>query len=189
MNNKYILISLEDSKARKVADILGNRTSKRVLDFLAETKEASVSDIANALDMPLNTIGYNVQKLVDVGLAEKSKNYFWSVKGKKIDMYRASNKSIIISPKSRIASGLKSVLPVALISGLFALLIRNFYSGARFAATKHLAEEVLPTAEQMPVVAVQPIFASAWVWFLGGVLFALVIYLTLNWILNLRKLR
>lgn len=188
MSDKYILVSLEDSKAKKVSEILGNKTSKKILDFLADTKEASVSDISNSLSIPMNTVGYNIQKLVDVGLVEKSKNYFWSIKGKKIPTYKVSNKSIVISPKSTIKSGLSSILPVAVISGLFALLIR-YLTVAKTVAIKAIPTQVYSTgvAEAMPVDFVSPwmyttYMMPAWVWFLAGVIFGLAIFFIINFI-------
>ncbi|MCL6500851.1 MAG: helix-turn-helix domain-containing protein, partial [Candidatus Pacearchaeota archaeon] len=92
MSKKYLMVSLEDPRTRKIAAVLSNKTCKKIIDMLAE-KEASKSEIAKALKIPLNTTEYNVNKLVEAGLIEKSKNYFWSAKGKKIEIYKISNKA------------------------------------------------------------------------------------------------
>ena len=75
------MVSFDDPKTSKLADVLGNKTCKKIIDLLAE-KEATKSEIARALRVPLNTVEYNVNKLVEAGLIERSKNYFWSEKGK-----------------------------------------------------------------------------------------------------------
>lgn len=122
MDDKYILMGLEDSRAGHVAEVLKNKTCKKILDFLADTKEASELDISKGLKMPINTAEYNLKKLIKAGLVEKTKNFFWSVKGKKIPMYKLARKHIIISPsKKPNLSYLKSILPAIIVA--FAILV------------------------------------------------------------------
>ncbi|MEK6885437.1 MAG: winged helix-turn-helix domain-containing protein [Nanoarchaeota archaeon] len=99
MVEKYIELNLNDEKSGKIAEILSNKTAKKILGLLAE-KELSQGDIAKELKIQLNTIDYNIKKLVDSGLIEKTSNFFWSVKGKKIPTYKLANKRIIISTKN-----------------------------------------------------------------------------------------
>ncbi|MFA4953369.1 MAG: helix-turn-helix domain-containing protein [Candidatus Pacearchaeota archaeon] len=183
---KYILISMEDERSKKLADILGNKTCKKIIDLLAEEKEASEKDIADKLNVPLNTIEYNLKKLIQAELIEKTKNFFWSKKGKKIPTYKLSNKSIIISPKSRISSKLKSILPVALLSGLGAVLIKSFFYSqqiVREKAVAGLASEFSTQALQNTIFDgnILLLQSPAWVWFLAGTLFTLVIFTIINW--------
>lgn len=72
MSKKYLMFSLDDERAKDLADVMSNKTSKKIVDYLAE-KDASVSDIAGDLKMPLNTVDYNVKKLLKTGLIEKKK--------------------------------------------------------------------------------------------------------------------
>lgn len=123
-NDKFILMSLNDDKAGHIAEVLKNKTCKKILDFLAEIKEVSEKDIADALKMPINTVEYNLNKLIKSGLAEKTKNFFWSVKGKKIPMYKLARKHIIISPnKSPSINYLKTILPVIFALAAIAIFI------------------------------------------------------------------
>lgn len=121
MADKYILVDLDDAQTSAISDVISNKTSKKVLALLAE-KEMSVSDIATAAKIPLNTAQYNVQKLLEASFIEKSKTFFWSAKGKKIPTYRASNKKIVISPKSSF----KGIIP-ALIFILVATLALKLF--------------------------------------------------------------
>ena len=120
MAEKYISVDLNDPRTGEIADVISNKTSKRILTLLAES-EMSEGEIAKSLDLPANTVEYNIKKLVNSGLIEKSKGTLWSVKGRKIEKYRVSNKKIVISPKS-LARG---VLP-ALIFVLLATLVLSF---------------------------------------------------------------
>lgn len=121
-NNKYIMISLDDAKLGILADVLSNKTSKKILESLAE-KEASESEIANDLGLPANTVNYNVKKLLESGLIEKSKTFFWSIRGKKIVYYRVAKKSIIISPKNSNAA---KIIGTFFIVGVGTVLVKLF---------------------------------------------------------------
>lgn len=123
-DDKFILIGLDDERAKDVADVISNKTCKKILDYLSDVKEASEQDIAKGLGIPINTAEYNLGKLVKSGLVDKAKNFFWSVKGKKIGMFKLAKKHIIISPKSKRVDmkALKTILPVILIAAILVLI-------------------------------------------------------------------
>ncbi len=127
MNDKFILMGLNDEKSRKIAEILKNENAKKILDYLGDVKEASETDISQKLKIPLNTAEYNLNKLVDAGLVKKSKNFFWSKRGKKIPMYNLAKKHIIISPDNSkpSASALRAILPIlgVIAIGFLAVLL------------------------------------------------------------------
>jgi len=123
MDEKHILVSLGDEKVKEISEVIGNKSCNKILDFLA-SREGTVSDIAGKLKMPLNTVDYNIKKLVKAGLIEKA-SHWWSVKGRKMHSYRVSNRKIIISPKKSIAAKFLWVLG---LTGLSALTIRQFMS-------------------------------------------------------------
>ena len=81
-DEKYVLVSLGDERAKEIAEAIGNKTSKKILDLLSD-KEMSESEISRELKIPLNTADYNVKKLVKAGLIEEKKHFF-SSKGKRI---------------------------------------------------------------------------------------------------------
>jgi len=123
-DKKYILFSLDDDEAKNLGEAISSKTSRAIVNFLVEKGEASETDISKNLNIPINTAEYNLKKLLKAGVIEKSKNFFWSKKGKKIDVYKVANKLIVIAPKKSSAySKLKSVIPVALISGILTYFI------------------------------------------------------------------
>ena len=93
--NNSLLISLDVEKSKPLAEVLASKTCKEIINILAQ-EELSEKDISEKLNSPINTIEYNLKKLLKAELIEKSQNFFWSVKGKKIPTYKLSNKSIII---------------------------------------------------------------------------------------------
>jgi len=73
MSDKYLNIDLNDSRSSAIAEVMSNKTCKKIIELLAE-KEMSESDIASSLGLPLNTVGYNIGKLLKAGLIEKNSN-------------------------------------------------------------------------------------------------------------------
>ena len=115
------MIDVNDERAGALAEILSNKTCKKILQLLSEA-ELSESEIAKSLKSPANTINYNIKKLVESGLIEQA-HKFWSVKGKKVSTYKVSNKKILISPKPMI----KGILPAAIVTGLLTLGVKFFF--------------------------------------------------------------
>jgi len=123
-DDKFIMMGMDDDRAGDVASVLSNKTCKKILDYLSEVKEASEQDMAKSLSIPINTVEYNIKKLVRSGLVEKAKNHFWSVKGKKIALYKVANKHIIISPKKQISlTALKAILPIVVAFAAIFLVV------------------------------------------------------------------
>ena len=134
MDDKFILMDMNDERTKKVAEVMGNATCKKIIEFLAETKEASEKDISDALGIPLNTAEYNLKKLIESGLVEKTKNFFWSTKGKKIEMFKLANKHIVISPKPKKRpdmKALKTILPIIIIALAALLVVMFMFPGSK----------------------------------------------------------
>ena len=189
MLEKYLLFSLDEEKAKKLGEVISSQTCKRIVNLLAE-KDASESDIAKELKLPLNTVDYNIKKLLESSIIEKSKNFFWSTKGKKIEIYKVANKLIVISPKkSNIYSKLKGVVPVALISGILTAFLYWYYKSANFTRntmekTSNLGiESALNVPTTMNEMAKTGVSTSSlpWLWFLIGSLVAIIAFLIWNW--------
>ncbi|MBU3913384.1 MAG: helix-turn-helix domain-containing protein [Nanoarchaeota archaeon] len=192
MNNKYVLVSFDDERMKSISEVLGNASCKKILNLLAE-RNSSETDISRELGMPLNTVGYNVKKLVEAGLIERAE-HFWSVKGKKIPVYRVSQKSIVISPRQKTKTALK-LLPVLIVSGIAALLIRffSFSEKAMLSVNDKVAGASLESAPSAGVNLAsyslwdKIISLPAWEWFLAGALFSLIVYFVFSLIAERRK--
>src|SRR3989344_2274079 len=124
MDDKFILMGLGDENSKDIADIMKSKTAKKIIDYLADRKEASEKEIADNLGMPLNTAEYNLNKLVKTGLVKKSDKIYWSEKGKRIEMYQMARKHIIISSDSKPSlSYLKSILPFIAVFAVLLVVI------------------------------------------------------------------
>lgn len=178
MSRNFINIDLEDPKTGLVAEALSNKTCVKILSLLAE-QELTASDVASKLGIPLNTTGYNLDKLVASGLVEKSPNFFWSVKGKKTPVYKVANKRIIISPKKSY----RGIVPAIIASGVFALVLRAYINSKTFIGDNKLAEYAVPAAESASALsgAGASLLNIGWIWFIVGALFSLLIAFLWDW--------
>ena len=184
------MFDLDDDKLSLLTDVLSNKTSKKILEYLAD-KEASEGEISQDLNLPANTVNYNIKNLVEAGLIEKSKNWFWSVKGKKILKYKVANKKIIISPSGRSSNTIKSILQAAILTGISAFIVKIYSSNIY--QTANLAEKSIEYAggtgsigDVAPMIAQTTVsnsvnFPQIWAWFLAGGIIALILFMILNW--------
>lgn len=182
----FVLVSLEEEKAKKLAEVLSNDTARRILDLLAQG-ESSASDISKKLDMPLPTVLYNLNSLVKSSLVE-TKEFVWSDKGKEINIYTLARKYIVIAPSGAkgIKNQLRNILPVTLISfGISAAL----YTLSRFQeATKETILKTVDLAAEASIAsaAIPPTVQQAFnlgqfsIYFFLGSIFAILIYVIIN---------
>jgi predicted transcriptional regulator len=187
----FILVSLEDSKSKEISEVLGSKTCKKIISYLSQNKEASQKDLSDNLKIPMNTLDYNIKKLLSSGFIEKRKNFFWSKKGKKIVMYELSNKSIVISHKKNPGEKLKSIIPGVILTaaGTFAVwtyekiisLSSNEEIVSMETGTNFIMDKVATAPASTPMEFVQSINPTLWAWFLAGAMFVLIIFSIINW--------
>ena len=193
-NKNFLLLSLEDSKIKKVSNVISNDSCRKILDYLS-SREATESELAEKLELPISTVHYNLQQLLETGLISADE-FHYSKKGKEVSHYRLANKYIIIAPKKTfgIKEKLKSILPVALIVSATAgiiQLVTNHLSRTGIAAQEAVvsksaianrAADALMAASPAPVAAeaAKTLPQNLALWFLAGSLFALIIYLIVS---------
>ncbi len=194
MAKNFLLLSLEDSQAKKVANIVSNDSCRKILDYLSE-REATESELAAKLNIPISTVHYNLQQLMDAKLIE-SEEFHYSPKGREVNHYKLANKYIIITPKkvTGITQKLKSILPVGLIAlgaaGIIQLVSKYLgstppaqpemiqiaaKSAPLEAAFDEAAAAMMPAAEVTPVI-----WQNIALWFLLGAAFALLLYVAIS---------
>lgn len=187
MSKSSIVIDLDNPKTALVAEALSNKTCIKILGLLAE-KELTAGDIAGNLGIPLNTTGYNLDKLISSGLVEKSSNFFWSVKGKKTPVYKVANKQIVISPKRAT----RGIVPAIIASAVLGLFLRSYsYSSANEISNKALAESAQATvlAANSAVAGNVSIASFGWIFFIAGALFSIAIALIFDWMSSRRSIK
>lgn len=210
---KFLLLSLKEDKAKKLAQVISNETSRKILDYLAE-KEATETELAKALDIPISTVHYNLQAIMEGGLVI-AEEFHYSEKGKEVLHYKLANKYIIIAPKTvhGIKTKLKTILPIALILALVSggiQIISKYYQKPLYGFTqtftkaapvveRAVAEEAIVTAPAMEAAPIvnetageivktvinEPSFwGNITLWFVLGAVFTLILYFIIE---KLRK--
>ena len=200
----FVLVSLKEDKAKKLAQVISNESCRKILDYLAEGHDTTASQLARNLHIPLPTVHYNMKHLMEAKLVE-SDEYHYSEKGKEVNHYKLANKYIIIAPKSThgIKEKLKSILPVALLSGVAASTIPFFRkitqstTSAAFEAAPaafepalgKAARDTLQEAAAEAPLAIEPAaqtIAQAEpnlaIWFLAGSLITILLFILVEWI-------
>src|SRR3989338_6351413 len=105
-SKNFLLLSMEDTQIKKVSNVISNDSCRKILDYLAK-KEATESELAEKLQLPIYTVHYNLQQLMETGLIS-TEEFHYSEKGKEVLHYKLANRYIIISPKGTY--GLKEKL-------------------------------------------------------------------------------
>jgi predicted ArsR family transcriptional regulator len=185
----FLLVSLKEDKSKKLAQVISNDTSRKILDYLSTKQKATETEIAKTLKIPISTAHYNLAHLMQNKLVQADE-FHYSDKGKEVLHYSLSNKLIIIAPKGseRMMEKLRSFLPVALIMVAAAAVI-NFIQSRTLIAGEVVRDSsagaqklmaAVPEAANIsfaePIRAAQPIVSQQPLWFLVGALSALVIY-------------
>ncbi len=189
---------MEDPNSKEVSEILGNKTCKSIISYLTKVESASEKDLSDALKLPINTIEYNIKKLLKTSFIEKKPNFFWSKKGKKIPVYKLSNKTIILSPKKSNIDRLKSIIPAALFSvvGSFSIWVYekiNSYKIYDLAVEKTTIDNAGVLLKASSEIASSNSLVGSlnysninlsphlWIYFLIGSIIAIIIISVLNW--------
>jgi DNA-binding transcriptional ArsR family regulator len=205
----FMLVSLKEEKAKKLAQVMANPTCTRILEHLAG-KDATESQIAKDLDIPLSTVHYNLQQLVDAKLVI-NEEFHYSEKGREVNHYKLANKYIIIAPQEDDPSflqHLKKYLPVAIITAGLAVaikLLQAFNGQAEAAAPRTMmAKSAADTGAAAGVrafadtntVPVAPVPVSVPWWqspvidyFIAGAVFVLLVMIITEAILYWRRKR
>ncbi|WP_129597887.1 ArsR/SmtB family transcription factor [Methanohalophilus profundi] len=97
-NTEKVLVLPLNEDSRKITQTLSNEKSLKILELLAR-QPMSATSIAEELDMPLTTIKYNLDGLLESELIQV-KETKWSRKGREIKIYEPMQKMIVVVPGS-----------------------------------------------------------------------------------------
>ena len=97
-NSEKVLILPLNEDSKKITQALSNEKSLKILELLAQDP-MSATEIASSLSMPLTTIKYNLDGLIDSDLIHV-KDTKWSKKGRQIKIYEPVQKLIVVVPGS-----------------------------------------------------------------------------------------
>lgn len=208
----FLLVSLEEDKAKKLAQVISNDSCRKILDYLTK-KKATETEIAQALGLPLSTVHYNLKHLVDNRLVEAAE-FHYSEKGREVLHYSLSNKYVIIAPKGVSESfkdKLRSIIGAVASVGFIALALQyvpRMFSSMQKTAMESVAPAALQKgaeriAENAPSLLTESAqdssfqaasaaqaaqaYQPVWPWFVIGAIICLLLYLLFEYIRKRRK--
>jgi len=192
----FLLVSLEDDKSKKLAQVLSNDSSRKILDLLSKHEFMTETEISKKLKIPISTVHYNLDILVKSKLINDD-HFTYSEKGKKVNHYSLANKYVIIAPKKSEAlfDRLKEFLPIIFITGAIGFMIEFFQKkpdivmGSRIMLAESApkmadfaSEEIMPAVTQT-----QNFEPGIGLWFVIASVTTLLIYYVLRLIKNKLK--
>jgi len=149
----FLLVSLNESKAKELAQVVSNNTCRKILDYLSNHDDATETQISEDLDIPISTVHYNLHQLIKGKLVE-AEEFHYSKKGKEVNHYKLANKYIIIAPKTTTTSfkeKLAKIFPVAIFIILGAGLIQliSFFRMGLMSSTLDSSVSSMQLANEM----------------------------------------
>ena len=105
--NTVVIVPVND-ETKKLRQILSNETSMKILELLKK-ENLSASEVAEKLELPLTTVKYNIDQLVEYNLAYIQRIKY-SEKGRQVKIYEAQEKVIIFAPEKVSRTSLISML-------------------------------------------------------------------------------
>jgi DNA-binding transcriptional ArsR family regulator len=197
MTGEVVVLEPGDEQAQKIAKAMSSQTANDILAILAAGTR-SLSDITDQLNIPLSTVKYHVENLLDAGLVTVFETRY-SIKGREVKMYALTDRLLIVAPKR---TNIRDLL--LKYSSLFAVVIAGTLSV--FALGPLLSPQEAPVAAPLmmtsagseggayaakavsenalaPVSSIDPAVA----FFLGGVLVILVLLCYEAWLWKKRR--
>jgi predicted transcriptional regulator len=185
----FLLLSLDDVKTKKIANVVNNVTSSKILEYLTK-KEATEGELVKELKLAASTVNYNLKQLVESNLVE-TEEYHYSEKGKEVKHYKLANSYVIIAPrgstKEDFLEKIKNVLPgfgFLFLGTLGVFLYEKFNSGFQTAQSSMIMESYdMATESTMMMAKTAPVVTntnepSAFLWFfLGGFITLIFLFL------------
>jgi DNA-binding transcriptional ArsR family regulator len=209
----FMLVSLREDKAKKLAQVISNPTCIKILDYLAG-RDSTETQIAKDLKVPLSTVHYNLQQLVDAKLVI-IEEFHYSEKGREVNHYKLANKYIIIAPQDdpSFLANLKKYLPIAVITVGMAVVLKTMQAFTGTASTaessmmksvpadtiapdaapmaRAFVEESVQDSALMMTAPAEELFLPWWQspsldYFIAGAIFVLMVLLVIELVQHIR---
>jgi len=132
---EVIFLEPGQERAQNIVKAMSHQNAGDVVQLLSQDGSLQLSDIATRLNISLNSVKYHIDNLMDAGILEVS-NTRYSVKGRKIKVYRLKNQVFIVAPKMTSISEVRtalmkySALLVVFISVFCVALVQSFVEPA-----------------------------------------------------------
>ncbi|HUU74731.1 MAG TPA: helix-turn-helix domain-containing protein [Methanoregulaceae archaeon] len=99
MTEEVIVLQPGDERAQKVARAIASQTANDILHILQEGPKTA-SDLTGVLSIPMGTVKYHIENLLEAGLLEVSETRY-SVKGREVKVYSLKDQLLIVAPRDK----------------------------------------------------------------------------------------
>ncbi len=116
-DGEVVILAPGDERSQKIGKAIASQAASDILHAL-EKGPMTASDLASVLAMPMGTVKYHVDNLLEAGLIE-IKDTKYSVKGRQVKVYGLRNQVLIVAPEVRTVRSI--LLKYAALFGVVAL--------------------------------------------------------------------
>jgi len=109
MTEEVIFLEPGQEKAQNIVKAMSHQNAGEVVQLLSTEGPLRLSDIAERLNISLNAAKYHIENLMTAGILEIS-NTKYSVKGKKVKIYRLKNQVFIVAPRMNSIAQVRTAL-------------------------------------------------------------------------------
>jgi len=105
MSEDVIVLEPGDERAQKIGKAISSQTANDILHILSQGPKTA-SDLTELLHIPMGTLKYHIDNLLEVGLIEIAETRY-SIKGREVKVYRLKDQLVIVAPK---VTNIRSIL-------------------------------------------------------------------------------
>lgn len=129
-DQEVVVLQPGDERAQKIGKAIASQTANDILHIL-QNRLMTATDLADGLKIPMGTVKYHIENLLDAGLLEVRERKY-SVKGREVKVYGLKEQLLIVAPKGQ---NIRSILlKYASLFGIIGLASLAAYSFLPLAA-------------------------------------------------------
>jgi DNA-binding transcriptional ArsR family regulator len=163
MPDGVIILEPGDEKAQKIAKAIASRTAGEILQLLKDGSHAS-TQIAEALKIPITTVQYHLENLVDAGIITVVERR-WSQKGREVKVYGLRDQMLIVVPHGGDLKGILlrygSLFAVVIVASIILALLGPSFAPVASPALQNMLPSALPRAPSEAGVAADHVLKGA----------------------------
>jgi DNA-binding transcriptional ArsR family regulator len=141
-----IILEPGDERAQKIAKAMASRTAGEILQLLKNGSD-SATRIAEGLQIPITTVQYHLENLVDAGIITIVERR-WSQKGREVKVYGLRDQMLIVVPRGGDLKGIllryASLFSVVILASLLLAVLGPAFVPAAAPAFQNALPSALP---------------------------------------------
>jgi len=118
LTEEVVFLEPGQAGAQNIVRAISHQNAGDVLSMLSQAGPLRLSDIAERQGISINAAKYHVDQLMNAGLLEIA-NTKYSVKGRKVKIYRLKNQIFVIAPKMKQKDFMSAIMRSSSALGLF----------------------------------------------------------------------